>query len=252
MIDVMSAAFAAGETKTFQVPAEYFELLDLPYTVDVLLMMRDGTQVSRMMKGEASYFMRPGRFETFTITSQQAQTVRWFVGSGDAGTRKAAGTVQVVDAGRLETLAGANYSAGQGVGSAAGSFPMIQIWNPAGSGARAILKGMVYGTDRAAILFGHISAVPRATNVANAIANRLAGGVATSMQLRIDNTLTGVPADLNGVAAQFYENFNGADKDQHRFAEPLVLLPGYGFTYWSNTVSGPTLHALIEFKEETI
>jgi len=112
MIESLSMDFAEGEVKTFQMQGEYFELLECLYPVDVLLMQRDGAQLSSLKRAEASYFARPGRFETYTIYSPQAQTVRWLIGSGDAGTRKTAGDVSVID---TVTTAGAHYYANSGV-----------------------------------------------------------------------------------------------------------------------------------------
>lgn len=98
MIETINSAFAAGEAKTFLVNGEYFELVDVPLgTVDVVLSDANGAQVTRMIGAEASFFCKPGHFGAVSITSATAQTVKFIVADGTAGTRRTAGFVRLSD-----------------------------------------------------------------------------------------------------------------------------------------------------------
>lgn len=96
MIEIIKAAFFAGEVKTFLMQGEYLEIIEAVYPIDVAMLDRSGVQLSVMRNAESSYFSRPGKYEVIQVTSSQAQIVRLFVGSGDAGTRRFSGQVSVL------------------------------------------------------------------------------------------------------------------------------------------------------------
>lgn len=104
MIEIIRAAFNAGEIKTFLMQGEYLEILEAAFPVDVCMMDRSGAQLSIMRNAEASYFSRPGKYEAIQITSATAQTVRVFVGSGDAGMRRFTGDVKIIGGEDSKTL----------------------------------------------------------------------------------------------------------------------------------------------------
>lgn len=137
MIETLSQTFAAGEVKTFLVQGDYFELIDAPSsTVDVILSDRSGAQLSRMIGAEASFYNAPGRFEMVQITSQAAQTVKFFIADGTAGTRRTSGVIRLAD--QLNTFVGAqatvtNASAQIAPANAARRYLLIQNNHPTGS-----------------------------------------------------------------------------------------------------------------------
>lgn len=98
MIETISAAFAAGETKTFNVSGEYFELTDANASgVTVLLTDRNGAVVTSIRNSGPGIYVKPGRYEIVQITSVAAQTIGWIVADGDAGTRRLSGVVSIAD-----------------------------------------------------------------------------------------------------------------------------------------------------------
>lgn len=94
-IELFTIPFQAGESKLFHISGQYFELVDAPDPVDVLLLSRNGEQRGIMRGAEASFHLKNTDFSQVQITSATAQTIRIGYGSGEAGTRRAAGTVSI-------------------------------------------------------------------------------------------------------------------------------------------------------------
>lgn len=250
MILNMAAAFAAGETKSFMLQADRFELLDVPYTVDVELVDRNGGKLAAMSGGETSWFMEPrnGPFYEIRITSQQAQTVRWFVGSGDAGTRKTAGVVQVVDGGKARTLADQAFAWANGALAVAAKFGMCQLFNPAGSGKRVIVKAYQVTMQAAGNVRVFTNNAAATTLEAAPVNSKHHGGAAPVAQSRSDNLVasTPTPAYLDSVS------FAAAGSTPRIvLQEPVVLEPGRGFCV-ETTSPAVQVNATYEWLEEII
>ncbi len=96
-IEIVSVTFAAGESRLFHLSGSYFELIDAPNTVDVILTDVNGAQRGRMLSAEASFNLKNTEFDTIQLTSATAQTIRFAFGSGEAGTRRAAGSVNIAN-----------------------------------------------------------------------------------------------------------------------------------------------------------
>lgn len=94
-IEIISAVFAAGDSRLWQISGQYFELIDCPDPVDVVLSDLNGAQRGLMRQAEASFHLRNTDFRTVQISSATAQTVRFAYGSGEGGTRRTSGTVQL-------------------------------------------------------------------------------------------------------------------------------------------------------------
>lgn len=95
-IELLSIPFGAGESRLLHVSGQYFEIIDATNPVDVLLIDKTGAQRGIMRGAEASFHLKNTDFSTIQITSPTAQTIRIGYGSGEAGTRRAAGAVSIV------------------------------------------------------------------------------------------------------------------------------------------------------------
>ncbi|VTU20785.1 hypothetical protein SRS16CHR_02713 [Variovorax sp. SRS16] len=248
MIEIIGGAWAAGETKTFVINGEYLEILEAQYPCDVMLMDKSGAQLSIMRSSEASFFSRPKEgFQTIQITSATAQSIRVFIGSGDAGTRRISSTVQVVNGERARSVAGGAYAWRPNVSAVAGQVDIAQLWNPAGSGKRLIVDAMLLSTSIATGLAFWLNALPLTTVATGQPQNMLSGGPAiVGTQARYEND----PA-LPVVA------FHGGYTSQANVAfavpmvRPFVVLPGCGLliaTEQQNCV----LAGLVQFFEEAL
>lgn len=94
-LDLVPVIFAAGESRLFQLSGNYFELIDCPTPVDVVLSDINGAQRCRMKSAEASFYSKDVDYSTIQITSAGAQTIRFAYGTGEAGTRRSTGSVTI-------------------------------------------------------------------------------------------------------------------------------------------------------------
>lgn len=246
MIEIISGVWAAGETKTFQIGGQYLEILDAQYPCDVVLMDRTGSQQSFMRGAEASFFTRPsGGFETVQITSVQAQTLRFFVGSGDAGTRRISSTVSVVDGAKARVMARVAYVASCAIGVTAGQMNQIALVNPAGSGVALVVNGIAFsatGASTAYLVSG--SGLPAGSvNLPNP--SKLIGSPASSRSYRREATSAALGSmEIVGVGVA------AGESTQVPLADPFVVLPGNYFG--ARAEPSNALVASIQYFEEAI
>ena len=99
MIQLFSLDLAANESREVALSGEYFELRNAIQAVSLVeLLDRSGGVLSRLQGLQQSDYVRPGLFETVRVTNGPvAQTLRFFVGSGDAGSRRFSGEVTVLN-----------------------------------------------------------------------------------------------------------------------------------------------------------
>lgn len=269
-IGIFTLPLAANEVREVDITGEYFELRNaLSPVVLIELLDRTGGVVARLDNPEQSDFVRPGRYEKVRITNGAvAQTVRHFYGSGDAGSRRTSGLVQVegvvsttgtvtvagtvatsgttsvVDGGKARTLASVAFSGVALGGVVAGQQSRVQLWNPAGSGKRAIVEQVILGSGFVNSLYLQNSTVALATLLAEVPLNKLIAGTAGAIQLRKDNiaappsggafALVGLPANSSYT---------------YKLSEPIVLEPGRGLLVWASGAA-TDVYSTFEFFEE--
>lgn len=223
MIEIIKAAFTAGEVKTFLMQGEYLEILEAAYPVDIAMMDRSGAQLSTMRNAEASYFSRPGKYEVIQVTSSAAQTVRVFVGSGDAGTRKTSGEVIVIDGSKNRTNAGKSFSAASSVsGAAAGKYCTSYLYNPTGSGKNVIVNDVIMSSTTSQIMYLTIGTTVPVGGSFSCTSKKGGGAVASAIKYE-NNNLTAV----NGVNVLVALSVQAGQNIRYQLTEPIVLTPGY-------------------------
>lgn len=246
MIEIIGGTWAAGETKTFHINGEYLEILDCQYTCDVMLMDKVGAQLSTMKDCEASFFSRPKEgFNTVQIRSAQAQFLRVFVGSGDAGTRRISSTVQVIDGERARVLGGSMYVANSGAVPAAGNFGRCQLWNPAGSGQRLVVSSLYMSAPTAQpvnMLFQGAKIPGSNVTVVNKLAQGAPAGVGQAVK---GQSVAGLGDSMWGGYLQGGVVLQWAPKGV------LMLPPGYGLTVEGGTAA-TAIAVNFEWFEESI
>ncbi|WP_454902726.1 hypothetical protein [Variovorax gossypii] len=248
MIEIIDGTWAAGETKTFHINGEYLELLDALYQCDVYLMDKSGAQLSIMRKCEVSFFSKPtGGFNSLQIYSAQAQYIRFFVGSGDAGTRRISSTVQVVDGGLRRTLAGSAFMGAVYKAPVASQYSRVQLWNPAGSGKNLILKSTTAGSATAQALKGAFYNTAFGTLVATP--SKLNGGAPGAAMFGTDAGAATLFPSMTAVSDYV---FAAASLSSFRILqEPLLIGPGKGYVMETSTTNVDVL-AVFEWTEEAI
>jgi len=94
-IEIVSVTFGAGDSRLFALTGEYFEIIDAPTPIDVVLSDFNGAQRARMSQASASFYSKGVKFGVIQITSAAAQTIRFAYGSGETGTRRATGSMTI-------------------------------------------------------------------------------------------------------------------------------------------------------------
>lgn len=249
-LEILTAVIPAGETRTFMVNGQYIELIDAQYPVDVLMQDRQGGMVGTLKGAEVSFYSRPKQpFGQLQITSANAQTVRFFIGDGDAGTRRISSTVQVVDGEKARTLAGGMYSAAPGCEATAGNFPAVQLWNH-GYSAKRLIVGQISVTCSTAcaanVYFDNafLGSSVRVTRLANKLAKDV-----PSAHSDVRVTTGGIPSVSTYSIWGAFVQPNGLVQWNVRGA--IVLLPSSGLTI-VGSVAGGSLGANFEWFEESL
>lgn len=94
-LEIIRALFDAGQVRQWSFTGSYFELLECPDPVDVLLTDRNGATRGLLLNADETFFVQNTDFETVQITSATVQTIRFAYGTGEAGTRRTAGSVSL-------------------------------------------------------------------------------------------------------------------------------------------------------------
>jgi len=248
MIETLSQVWAAGEVKTFMMHGKRFEILDAQYPCDVYLLDKSGAQITVMRAAQASFFVAPEQgFDMIQIVSAQAQTINFFVGSGDAGTRRISSTVQVVDGGRARTIANAAFQCSNGTGTAAAQYAQVVLWNPNGSGVRAVVKevSMVSMGAMQVYLGPTLTNAPTAGNWGY---SKNVGGANSKLR-----AYTGLNATQQITTMGAWEtlSFGGAGSQRTALQEPYVLPPGAGVMVEAGAVNIQIIGGF-EYTEESL
>lgn len=259
MIEIIKGDFFAGEVKTFLIQGEYVEVLEALYPIDVAMMDRSGAQLSVMRNAEASYFSRPGKYEVVQVTSASAQTVRLFIGSGDAGTRRTSGQVQVIgtvgvtgdvsviDGGKARSLEGGAFAWAHGSAAVAANYSRLQLFNPVESGKNTIVKAFKITTAAATTVFVHAQNAQHTSNVGALPNSKYPGGVVPLSQARFESS----GALIVSPIMVDYINAAGIGTMALVMQEPVVLRPGWGLTIENATIN-QRIDASFEWFEQPV
>lgn len=167
-------------------------------------------------------------------------------GLGEFNSDRVIGTVSVIDVARDRTMAGVSFLSLVYMAANAASNSMVQLWNPAGSGRRAIVQAIKAGSDGASGFGVYMTAVALANlYVVNNPINKLAGGAVSVLQHRTEY-IVGSPAEPQMVGGTVIAN---DETMWYRFAAPVILPPGYGLKLWKSSMN-QSLTATFDFYEE--
>lgn len=244
-LELITVPIGTNGQSRFELSGDYFEIIESAYPVTVLLEDRNGAQIGRMKGAEASYFLRNTEYAAITIASEKAQTLQIAFGSGEAGTRRTAGIVQVVDGGKGRTLADMAYWGYGYCGAVASNLSFVQLWNPGGSGKRLVVEQVSYASIDATQQIFHLGYnVTALANLQATVKNKNIGSTASIAEIRTQNN----PANLSvGFFADLYCPLK--ENATLRLSEPIILPPGAGLVVDGNAVG---VSANFEYYEEKI
>jgi len=257
MMEIRSLALAINEVREFACSAEYFEVRDMPFGLVLIeILDRSGGVISRLPVPAASDFVKPGKFETVRVTNgATAQTIRMFIGSGDAGSRRVSGTVSVsgtvavsgnvsvIDGGKARTIAGQTGSVAPVKGAVIGENSRAGIWNPVGSGKSIIVKrAYISSSVSQSIYLGRVSVAPVSLAAANSLLLNGAAFPGAALSAAESSVGFGTLSALGSFTLT-------TSPVAFELDEPVVIMPGYGLMFAANTVNSD-ISVTIPFIEE--
>lgn len=261
MISIFTLILEANESREVAISGEYFELRNALFPVTLIeLLDRSGGVVSRMENPEQSDFVRPGHYETVRITNgETAQTIKHFYGSGDAGSRRTSGQVQVqgtvnvagdvavIDNEKSRVILGEVFAASPAISAA--NYAQVQIWNPIGSIKNLIIGSIKISLNAAGVLVASAGIAPLTLDVTALRSSNLKMGSALGIANARTQDAVAAYNYANGsiyfVAAQAGIMYDCIGKS------PIIVPPGFGLNINSLTL-GATLTANMIFREENI
>lgn len=244
-IDLITATFAAGETKIFEMSGSYLEVIDAPYPVTVELSDRYGGLAGKMTNAEASFFIASD-YSRITLTSATAQTIRFGYGSGTVGNRKTAGVVSIIDGEKARTLSGGSFFATPATGAVVSQFSFTQLWNPAGSGKNLIVQQLAMASPTAGQINLHSGTVAYTTDItATNAGNKRIGSAMGIATIRSQTSVTGVTTSLKLF------NIQASTELTWKPAGSLVVPPGFGINA-QHQVANASLASTFEWFEENV
>lgn len=243
-MELISARFSAGEVKTYMVQGSYFEVIDAPLPVSVRLTDQYGAVRGAMSQAEASFYLRGSDFSVIEITSLAAQTIRFAFGSAEAGTRRTAGVVQVIDGGKSRTLTQTAFAGYAFAPLLAANNGHAQLWNPIGSGVKVVCEQVKVFSQAD---FSYVSINNAAlSNLGYNGKSKLSGAQDGVSEFRWATLPALLVAPLASVSI-FSKDAN--QNNSWVLSNPIILLPGFGLLV-ANSTQGLTLGTFFEFYEE--
>lgn len=196
--------------------------------------------------GGTSVLLKPGQsirlpanampIDTWRIENYaNAQTIlgQVLVGMGDFHDSSVTGTVQVVDNGKALTLGSAAYQSHIFTSPSAGNYASAQVWNPANSGQRCVVKKAIFSAGAAVAISVGLMNSQLATPYGTANPQSKLGGGANPLQLQLTGNTVAKPM-TNVLLSQYAQ---ASQALPYEWKEPIVLPPGWGVTFQAETTN---------------
>jgi hypothetical protein len=210
----------------------------------------DGNAVGTLSPGDLLELPEAGkRWEVKPVSSSCVGVVK--IGMGKITTTKVAGVVSTVDGGRARSIEGAAFIFSANVTSNVGGVSTAQIFNPAGSGKRVIVK-----SSRISLASGGAwgvtwkNAPAGAQNFGCSVVPKSFDKQTSAAQAYGQNTSAAVPAN-DWPYSLCTATVTASSVDAVVFQEPIVLEPGKGLM-WFVAGQNNGLILVSEFTEEKI
>lgn len=235
----------AGGTQMIEAAAQILDFLSSGSAFDQIKVQPDVMQGAVTLKlGQG--FDAGAIVQRWLVQNPGTTAINGTVVLSTAGFRnyRISGDVNVLDGGKSRTLA--NMAFGGVVTSPAVSAQnsRVQLWNPAGSGIRCVVESIQVVNGQAGYEGGYLAFnAAQLTTVAPAGIAKLSGGNAPVAKLCIDATASGATGSESSIIAPAQAAY------QIKFAEPLVVTPGYGLLVWGATLN-QNMQANFEWYEE--
>lgn len=185
-------------------------------------------------------------YDSLTVQDKSgaANTGVLLAGDFDFHDDRITGTVDVVDGGRTRTFNNTAFCLGTGTNGAAGQYPYVSLWNPAGSGKNVIVEAIIASSGGAGgwSLSGINTDFVTGSQPGR---SKKPGGAASSGYVKItsDPGILGIPYFTLDLAA--------ATPFVYLPKEPFLLTPGNGIAAHGTVLAG-NFNCAFEWFEELI
>lgn len=217
----------------------------------------DETILVTTLQGGASLLLKPGQSIRLPVTIKQwrisnyanAATITGLVviGYGALEDDRVTGEVSVIDGGRSVTLSGAAFVGGAESPALAANYSHVQLWCPAASGKRLIVK-KVWASFPVAPATSHIELLTHNAALTTLVRSglpKLLGGATSTAELRAQQNA----AVIGTVGAGgFYVGANSPLLIP--FEQPIVIPQGYGLAVHGQ--QNQAVWAVFEWIEELV
>lgn len=231
----------AGGMQRLPVVGDFFKVISSLGTINV---NADTGAVLDVMPGQG---LREFPFNTLTITDKSgaANSGKILVGFSGMIDDRVTGEVSVIEGGAVRTRSGAAFAGANRTSAAAGQYPHVQLWNPAGSGKRAVVSEIGMDASIASDIGVRWSTAPLAAlaSTPNGV-SKIAGGAVSACEVRAEANAAVLGTTFYGVAAD-------AKHMIHKLTEPVILLPGYGLIVVCVTLA-TAVRGNFQFYEEAL
>lgn len=240
-------ALAAAVPMILPFQGKQFYLVNANYPVDVEFFDANNQNAGEKLEAiEAGSWAEPENgFSSIRLASATAQTIKFIISTGRAGVFRVSGNVAVVDGRVARTLAGAAFMGQVATNAVAAQYGHVQLFNPAGSGKRAVVEQIVMSASLADVpqIFRYDTPLTRLFGYAP---SKNVGGTVSTMELRAQENATQLATApiflLERVAAN-------TTAPPLVLASPIVVRPGYGLECISGIVNS-RIDVCFEFYEE--
>lgn len=134
-IDFITSTLAPGEPETFELGGDYFELVSAVDPVDVQLTTRTGALRGSLRQISQTDHIKATEYDRITIVSATAQTIKFAYGTGEFGSRRAAGSVSILNS---VTLDAATLAALETIGLDAATLARLSPYHDYGATYQSI------------------------------------------------------------------------------------------------------------------
>ena len=251
MIEIFKINLDANESRELALAGEYFEVRNAVFSIELIeIMDKSGGMVSRLESPEESDFVKPGAFQLIRIKNGPvAQTCKFFVGTGDAGSRRPSGILQIVDNGISKTKKSQTFMGVLTQPNVAGAYSNVSIQNPIGSGVTVSIKAYRISVTQNDGVLCSITNQTLTTNNGTFF-SKLSGGQRSKALNRGQNSWGVHLGGVDTIANRSDQYLCTAGLSQIIvLQEPIVLYEGYSYIFVGNNVT-TGVSVTVEFYEE--
>jgi hypothetical protein len=242
--------FAAAVPKAFNHPGNYFRIKRATgFTAESLdcTFFKNGkpidVDVTKADPGDFAFV--PDGFDRVEVVSTIAQDVTIQIARGRVGSYPVFGPGGSFDVGYALSAAGVGYCTQKICGAVAAQYSMVQLWNPAASGKRAVIRAIRAACFDTAVDFRMLSTTVAFTGGTSTPQPLLLGGPACSMEIRQENAAA-LPGNwIDGFLAPISDTFQPA------LPMPFIVSPGKGLAVAINVLN-KQLHCSFQLNQEPV